>query len=492
MATALNDVPTFKLAKVGKERDRRRGGGAWWSGARGAGSGLGGLGGGGSLSEGLAGLFSAGGMSLGKALTLFALCGAMGAGAWQFGRMFSPSVPNVSHPKLFADRGTAGYSNLSDVVAGSNSIPNSIGYVSGSLDGMTPAERAKKAAEEAAARKAAEDAAKKKAAEDAAAQAAADKAAADKAPADVAAGAAAGSGSGASANPFGAHFGQLSSGLSGGGGLSGGIGQSFGGGAFGGGLPGAKGNAGNLTAMSGNAKPSLSHSTPRAMQASRGSGFAMGQLRQTQAASHAAAGTTGETASSTAGMPFDGGMSGGTSIDGPGTGYGSTGGSGIASSPNNPAGGPMGGGMGGCGAGQGMDANGNCTNVGTPSSANATPYQGLMDVAKALLALLAILSVIFYFMSKSGVLSFWAGVIGLAMMAIGAMLAGIGMAILASSGDKMIGGIITVVGLFAVGSPWLLPGTTTGIVVFAAGSLIGSAGALLAASSASANQLGSM
>jgi len=485
--TTLNDVPTFKLAKVGKDRDRKRGGAAWFNGGRGVG-GLGGLGAG---SEGAGGMFANlfGGMSLAKGALALLITGLLSAGAWQFGRMFSPtSAPKGG--KLFADKSSQKYSDTSDVVKGDNSIPNSLGYVSGSLDGMTPEERAKKAAEEEAARKAAEDAAKKKAEEDAAAAAAADK---DKAPADATAGAAVGgSGAGMPSNPFSSHFGGLSNGLSGGAGLSGGIGQGFGG--MGGGGLGSKGVNGNLSAMKAPAAAATSRAAARPMTAASGKNLAFGQLKQASSASRSAAATSGDASAATASQPFDGGSNaGGTSIDGPGVGSGATSGSGVGGGANSPGDGPTGGGGGStsCADGQETTANG-CETVNTPSGSNAEQsVTTMVEMAEAMMVLLAILAAIVLITEGKGPLAFIAQAMKAIMVVMGIIIAGLGAAIL-MQGDTITGGIVTAVGaavtIWAFAAPEKML-SMQGTTVLAAGALIASALGGLAASATSASKI---
>jgi hypothetical protein len=497
METLNSDVPTFKLAKVGQDRKKKRGGGAWFSGGQGGGSGLGSLlgageGAGGMLGEGAGGLFGMAGMTAGKALVALLIAAGLSAGAWQIGKMFGPgSGAPVKGQKLFADKGGK-YGDLSDVVKGSNSIPNSLGYVSGSLDGLTPEERAKKAAEEEAARKAAEEAAKKQAEEDAA-----KKAASDAAPTDATAGTATGgpgsSGGGVGSNPFGSRFGSLSSslggGLAGGSGLSGGIGQGFGSSNL------SKGTKGDLTAMAAAAKPTSS--TARAMPKSGGKGNAFGQLQGAQRASQGATGTAGETSATTAGQPFDGGIGGGGStIDSPGAGTGTqAGGSGVTnSSGGNPTGTGSGGSGSSCGSGQYVTSSGGCATTSTPSSSNAASYQWAIDLAIALMAIVAILSVLALIFQNA---SWFTAAIAQALKAIivilGLMIAGLGAIILSMSGDKMMGGITTIVGVMIAGWAYFSTATDAAgavtIVPMAAGSLIASAAGALAASAASASKI---
>jgi hypothetical protein len=491
--TALNDVPTLKLAKVGKDRERKRGGAGWLNSGRSA-SGFGSLGASGAGGfGGMSGLFS--GMSLAKAVAILLVCGAMGAGAWTLGRMFSSGGTPAASKKIFADKGSQKYSDMSDVVKADNSIPNSLGYVSGSLDGMTPEERAKKAAADAAAAQAAADAEAKKKAED---DAAAAKATADKAPADQTAGNAVGgvTGPAVNSNPFSGRFGNLSNGLSGGAGLSGGIGGSFGSNS-GGGAFGNKGTNGNIGAFSTVAKAGTSHAAPHAISSAKGTNAAFNQLKQT-AATHAATAATGDAASAAASQPFDGANAGqGTSIDGPGVGAGTTAGSGVGGA-NNSGGSPTNSGGSTCADGQGVDSSGNCQNISTPTGTNATPYQGLINMVEALMALVAILSVAALALSKTiiskGIEMMVLGVIG----TLGLVIAGIGAMIATSYGQTKIGGIIAAVGLVTMGIAaygmyndyQLAEGIDTPeLIVLAAGTLIASAAGALAASSMKASSV---
>src|SRR5258707_1356223 len=103
--SAIAEIPNFKLAKVGKEREPKRGGAGWW-GARGAGSGFGGALGGSGV-----------GMPLAKTLVMLAAVGVISAGAWQFGRvMGGGSVPGAgASDKIFADKGPRQAGDASDV-----------------------------------------------------------------------------------------------------------------------------------------------------------------------------------------------------------------------------------------------------------------------------------------------------------------------------------------------------------------------------------------
>src|SRR5579859_2791998 len=410
------EIPEIKLANVGKQRRRKGGGAAWLGGAR-AGSGFAGLGGG-----------------LCPSIGLIAAMVIAGPGAALLGQIRHHSrLTGGAPPKIFADKSAPKYDDLPGVVAGDNSRPNSLGYVSGSLDGMTPEERARKQAEEEAARKAEEDA-KKKADEDAAKQAETS----PSAPAQAA---------GPAHGGFGSHFGKLSSsfggGLSGGSGMSGGIGRSFGGMGGGMGGKGANGANGAMSAFKMPAAPGQGKATPRAHGA--GKGFAMAQLRGTNAASRTGAvSPTAEGAASAASTPFDALGNGGTAIDGPGVGNGLQGGAGSGGTPLN----PNSNNTGDCPAGQYMGSSGTCQNVNSNTLTNAVPYQDELNAAQDIMYLIMGLSATALVLSQLG----WYGKIaayiicGLIALA-GLALAGIGIHIMTTYGNALQGGILTACGV---------------------------------------------
>ncbi|HEX4049045.1 MAG TPA: hypothetical protein VH309_14465 [Elusimicrobiota bacterium] len=449
--SSVVDVPNLKLAKVGKDRDRKRGGGGWLS-ARGAGSGFSGAVGGSGAGAG--GLW---GMSLGKILTILLVSGGISAGAWQIGGMMaaSSSAPAPAAPKVFDTKDSGKYADTSGVIKSENSIPNSLGYVND--DGLTDAQRAaKKAADAAAAAKAAADAqaqadvdAKKKALEDAKAASATPKpdAAPEAAAPDAFKKALAGGKFGSMSSSFGGGGGG--GGLSGGAGLSGGINRGFA-------AMTGLGSKGALTAFRAATKASSSRSAPTPHASSNSKGFAKQQLDETNGLSRTAlaSGQT-ESAAAGAGAPFDNNPNQGSVISGPGVGAGTTSGPADSNGSANPSsgggdGGPISGGAACANANYEPDINGNCvTQTTTPTAQNAAPYQGLIDAAMILLGIIMILSVLAMIISKIPFLQAHAEALCLTIAALGAAVAAIGVTIATMThGDFMIGAIIGAVGGF--------------------------------------------
>jgi hypothetical protein len=402
-------------------------------------------------------------MSAAKLLLSLLLATGLSAAAWQFGRSFSGNAPAVKkEKKLFSDK-DGQYADTSGVIKQGNSIPNSLGYVNGSLDGMTPEQRAAKAAADAeAARKAAEaDAAAKKAADDEAARKAkedADREAAakksGKGSSDPTALAGALSGLGKDGGKTG-KFGSLSGlgGLSGGSGLSGGINQSFKT-AMAGTKP--NGTAGSLSAFRSTSKPGMEAGGRSVAGASKSKGFAKRQLDNafTQSKAATAAGKT-ENASSQAAVPFDGNNNGGGStIAGPGTTSGPTTGGADGGTPVT----PPGGGSGpvtptttaACDTGYNPDINGNCVKTATPQAGGTPNYQWMITAVEALMAVVMILS-IWAMLANAGNLLFGAGeaiksFIRTALIVVGALITALGLMLMSASGDYAMGGVITAAG----------------------------------------------
>lgn len=519
----MTDIPEFKLAKVGKGKKERKRAGAGWFGSRGAGSGLRGLlggaegGAGGALGAGVgAGAAAEGaafaGLSMGKVLLALALAVGASAGAWQIGKSMSAgdSGAAAGGKKLFSDKGGQ-YADTSNVIKPENGIPNSLGYVAGSLDGLTPEERAKKQAAEAeAARKAAEDAeAARKAAE--AADAARSAAPTGKAPVD--AGSMAGltggmGGLGSGGGRMSKLNGSLSGlggvggsrGLSGGAGLSGGINQNFG---ANGGLK--KGDSGSLSAFRSGSKPKAT-SAPRTLTgASKSKGFAKRQLDNafTQSKQASTAGKT-EAASSGAAVPFDGANSGGGTTIGGGPGV-TTGGTSRGTPdggimPNNPTDGtpvntntdngntnaPA------CDPGYFVNTSGLCQKVGDTHSGGSTQYQWMLDLAKKLMMAVTVLAALalIYFATGLG----WgiATIIKGIILTLGGIITLLGIGYGAASGDMMTGGIVAAVGAFTVASA-MIPAniaslSTNGLAQLAAGALISNAVGMMATSANQAHK----
>lgn len=475
------DVPDFKLAKVGRDRRRKLGAGFPLFGGGGGAGGWGGALGGTALS---------GGMTLGKGLAVLAVAGGLSAAAWQVGRMLTPGYGGAAKPsaRLFADKGAQKYEgDLSKLPGTATTMPNSLGYVSGSLDALTPEERVRRQAEAEAARKAAEEAQAKAAAQDAAAD--------QSVPASSPAGQAGIASAQDGAGPFKSRFGRLgaafnrgASALSGGAGLSGGVGRSF---APSGGGAGQKGREGTLAKFRGASRPSYAKGAGRPSAASNARGFAKRQLMTASTLSRQGATASGEqSAAAQAAAPFDNGAPAGSAITGPGvTPAGAGAAPAAAGGPVDGVGGGSAGGSssGACGSGQYADADGNCRSSGTPSGRNSASYQGLIDMAKALMAIASLLAIA-ALVSPPLVKSFFK----MGLIIVGGLLVILGAMILAQSHDPTIGGIVTAVGALTValafaGDFKIFTGGTAAannlLVIQAAGALILNAAGFLAANS---------
>lgn len=493
---AALEIPNFKLAKVGKDRERKRGAGGWLSGGRGAGSAFSGaVGGSGIGVGGGAGMLALSGAMKTALLLLMAL--GMSGAAWQYGKMraakFDASQKGGG-PKIFSSKEDGKYGDTSGVIKDENTIPNSLGYVSGSTDGLTPEERAKKAAADEAARKAAEDA-QKKADADAAAKAAETPKSSPVDPNAIAESAVPKKGltAGKFGN-FGAGLGSGGGGLSGGSGLSGGINRNFAGAS---GL-GSKGQGGSLASFHTPTKASSAAAPKALVSKSSAKGFAKRQLDNAFAQSRqATAAGKGETAASSAAAPFDNNPGGGNVIAGPGVGNTSGGTSGTAGSPNpTNGGGPTGDGGNGAAcssADYAPDQNGVCQKIATNGPVNAAPYQWMIDLAKGLMMLTTILAALALIYAALGLTWGIAEAIKKIILVIGIIEIGLGAAILAMTGDKMMGGIVMAVGALTVASS-MIPGDvssldTNTLAEMAAGTLISNAVGALASSGASKSQL---
>jgi hypothetical protein len=464
----MANVPEIKLLKVGKERERKRAGGAWF-GLRGAGSGFSGaIGGAGA--GGLGGVLGTG-MSMAKLLTMLFLAAVASGSAWRVGSMLSADSANSkAGPKvIFSPREEGTYADLSGVIKADKNIPNSLGYINN--DGLTDEQRAKKLADEEAARKAAEEA-KKKAEADA--QAKADQEAANKAgQAPEAAPPLPGVGPDGKKDLVAGRFGRLSSGTGGGGalaggaGLSGGITRNFSA------LTGAKPQGGALGAFRTPTKPSASAVSHRAAGKSNSKGFAKRQLDNAFSASRVAVGASkSESASAGAAAPFDNNAGIGSVISGPGVGN-TTGGVDTAGSP---AGGPVD--APACGANSAPDASGTCQPVSTPGAKNAAPYQSLIMMAQILLGIIALLAMVELAYPPA------VPIVGMIIGVLGGVLTALGAAIFKMSGDKMMGGIMMGTGAFvaAMGfAPSVLSVGATMIPFLAAGEMIAAVAAEFAA-----------
>jgi hypothetical protein len=449
-------VPEFRIAKVGRDRKRRGAGVPWFGGGGGAGAGVGGS-------------AAAGAGLLGK-VGVLALIGTLSAGAWQVGRALRPDeTGGGAKPRIFADsNGKYSDADLANVIKDNRTtMPNSLGYVSGSMDGMTPEERARKEAEAAeAARRAEEEA--KKAEEEAA-----------KEPADVA-----GSPAGVDPNAllkgmadgakedkpgaFGKKFGALSTSFGGGGGLAGGAGLS-------GGVTRGfqnvdlanKGGAGKMASMRGNSSPSISKAARARVGASNNKGFARRQLSNAYGLSRQATSAgQGETSAQTAGQAFDNNNGAGSVISGPGVGNSGGGGSTDSGGSVNP----------GTGSGGAINPDDNGANIPNQRGRNVTKYQGLVDIAKALMLVIALIS-IYITIAKAVPAWGWAvaGWLVTVVGALGAVVGLLGIAIMAQ-GEPIIGGIFTAVGAVVAGLSFIGPiAGGDQVAQVAAAGLIGSA-----------------
>lgn len=477
------DIPEIRLVKVGKDRERKRkrGAGGWLNGGRGATSPFAGATGGTG-----AGAMLGSATTLTKVLVMLLATGVISASAWQFGKALSRMTAAETTPAartLFAERGRSDHDDATEVIKTAKTIPNSIAYVFGSVDGLTPEERSKKAAEEEAVRKAA-DAAQKKSDDDA--QKADATKVASEVPTTVP------TGDSLKKMLSGGKFGSLSTGfgggsaLSGGSGLSGGINRNF---AAASSL-GQKSLGGSLGAFRSATKPATTGVPHANIAKSNAKGFAMRQLGNTVSASRQAAGaSTSESAAAGAAAPFENNAAAGTVVSGPGMTSGATTGaadSTPATSNSNSSSNSS------CTqSGYQLDSSGNCVKTAATTSTNAASYQSLIDSAKILMAVVSALALIALLMQ--GPLAAYQKIISMIIMGIGAVIVALGAAIYAMSGDKMMGGIVAAVGTFTIASaflPSILGGTgATAVAEMAAGTLISNALGALAASSMSASQL---
>lgn len=474
--SAVSDVPTFKVARVGKDRKRKGAGFSWlrsgggksgWSGATGGSGGFGGAFGG-MAGSGVGGAGSFLASKFTQAMLAVMLASGLGSAAIYVGYMGGQGADEpVKKAGPFVAKGDVPLEgDTTNLPGGSaNQIPNSLGYLSGSLDGMTPEERAKKAAEEAA-RKAAEEEAARKAEEEAARNAAAP---AVDPNALLASAQADGQNKGGS--KLGSRFGQLSSSfgggsssLAGGAGLSGGVNRSFG---SGGSIK--KGSTGQLSRGGTVAKPSYSRTSNAKPAGSNVKGFARRQLANANALSRRGA-TAGksETASYDAASAFDNNQGAGNVISGPGIGSGAKPSSTGDSTPNpgGNTGGPTGNSPTDCGPGNAVTADGGCAPIYTPKGKNVDKNTWMFQVAQTLLMLMTILAAM-ALMANSMNWAFAAGeafkkFVGAAMYAVGGIVMALGIAMLATTGDKIAGGILTGIGGLILAMAFLTPDALSG------------------------------
>ena len=499
--SSVIDVPKMRLAKVGRDRERKRGG-AGWFGGRGAGSGLrgafGGIGGGAEAGAGgffgaggaggifagdfFAGNFMGTGMSLGKLLLALLLGGGASVGAWEIGNSLAASSrgdDKSAGARIFADKGAQKYGDTSGVIKQDSSIPNSLGYVNN--DGLTDEQRAaKKAAEDAAAAKAAADA-QRLAAEEAQRQAA-EAGKALPAPDSDAAGAMRGM-QGIQLGPMSPLFGAGMGGGGAGGGSPASASVNSGGAGMGG---GNKGKSGALAAFHSPAEAASARAAVAAHPKTTAQGFAGRQLELANGLSRqAAVAGKNETSAASAAVPFDNNPNQGAALSGAGDGSGPQPGSSPYGSglPNMPSGGGQsttqssapngipiasgGGGGGGGGAaacsvsGDVRNSSGNCE-PSTPKAKDAAPYQSLLDKVPPLLAIITGLFASVWILSKmTSPWAFIAAKIAVGLIALaGAALAVIGGVIATmKGGDPIIGTILSISGVGVAGfALWSLMG----------------------------------
>lgn len=460
--SAVSDVPTFKVARVGNDRKRKGGGFSFLrgGGARGAWSGVAG----GSGAGGGAAAFAGAGLSLSKAMLIF-LVTAGAVGAVGLGRMLGNSHGDAPKQKAFSMSRDAVKleGDTSNLPSNANTIPNSLGYLSGSMDGLTPEERAKREADAAAAaeaqRIADEEAAKKAAAENTAANGVDPNALLASAKAD--------GGNARGGSAFGKKFGSLSSSmgggssLSGGAGLSGGVNRSFG-------SAGSLGKAaagGQMTAMKGAARPSYSKAGGARMASSKTKGFARKQLANANAYSRrASAASKGETAASDAGTAFDNNPGAGNVISGPGVGKGNGSSTGADSTPNLvDSGGPTGNSdpTVDCGPNKYQTADGGCADISTNNGVSASKAIDIMaKIVMGLLAVIGIISAIALACEGTVFGYAFAKIVESAILAMGLIVAALGVAMIAM-GDYVTGGIATLLGGVIAGFAYWNPGALT-------------------------------
>lgn len=450
--SAISDVPTFKVARVGNDRKRKgggfsflRGGGSRgaWSGATGGSGAAGGAG-------GAAGVL---GMNFSKVMLTVLMTATVGSGAVYLGARSAAGVRTGGDkkPAIFSGKDVKIEGDTSNLPSNSNSIPNSLGYLTGSRDGLTPEERAKKEAEAAAAaeaqRIADEEAAKKAEAENTAG--------AGVDPNALLASAQADGGQGGKGSAFGKKFGSLSSSmgggssLSGGAGLSGGVNRSFGGSGGMGKISG--GSKGQMSAMKASARPSYSKAGGARMASSKTKGFARKQLANANAYSRrASAASKGETAASDAGTAFDNNPGAGNVISGPGVGQGSGSSSGADSTPNSVNNGGPTGGAGDptvdCGPNNYQTADGGCAPINTGAGKDAKPMLTMMaNAVMALLLVIGIMSWVASLAEKTVYLYAYSQLLATVIAAMGAIVCLLGVAMIAG-GDYVTGGIATLIG----------------------------------------------
>ncbi|MEK7858535.1 MAG: hypothetical protein AAB320_05260 [Elusimicrobiota bacterium] len=465
-ASEKQEMPAFKLAKVGGNR-RKAGGGLSWLGA-GAGAG----GGASSGAGGIIGSFAA----MGGKMAVMALVGTLGAGAYGVGKSMAPDSSQFKadkKPKAFASVQTEKNKkyevDTAKLPKSSQGSFNSLGMVSGSLDGKTPEQRAGELAAAEAAQKAEADKAAKAQAEadkeqptPASAAAGAAGAAGAMDPAAMAAAAAAAAGGAdkdkkGMSNKFGEMSKGLGGGLAGGGGMSSGVGRGFdtkiGGGS---GRALAFGNSGSNAGRAGAAR---TRATPSGQR-----GLARRQLDRASSLSNQARSGTNEARSSNADAAFNNNPGAGTVITGGGAGAGRSPTNGAASGPSS-----SGGGGSGPTASEGSEYGDpdDCASLGsnfensaaggcvlkTEKGKSVDPTDKLFDWLKLLSIIATVISVVLLIVSLAAKTGPWGAafyalqaVLAGALVAIGAIMAILGL-MLVGMGRNLEGGIFTLIGL---------------------------------------------
>ncbi|HAM35566.1 MAG TPA: hypothetical protein DEB40_02035 [Elusimicrobia bacterium] len=476
-----SQVPHFKLAKVGEKR--RKGAGLpffnWGKGGARGGFGIGGSGGSGAA-RGLLGVGGSGGTAgalagLGGKIGVSLLVCALSVGAYSVGKVLAPDSSRFEakkKPQLFAKAEKTKYEgDLSKLPGDSRASPSGLGMVSGSLDGLTPEERAARAKAEEEKRKAEAEAAAK-----AEADAGKEQPSPAGAPVDPAALAAAAAGAGktpgAEPGGLGRKFGMLSnsfgSGLAGGAGLSGGVNRGFD-------APKFKADPGKMLAFS-SKSPTTGRTKSRAVNVGRssGKGLARRQLDNAHSLSNQARQGQSESRAAYASAPFDNNPAIGSAITGGGAGTGSNpiGTSGGGFTPNPVSGGgytsdatdtttDMG--MDDCDAlfpdgGYINSPSGGCVKSEAGHSVDPTdPYVAML---KILLIIATVLSAFQLIIARSswGIaeavrVAIW-NALGYALSAVGAIIGVLGL-VCAAMGRPVEGSIFAVVGGLICGLAWV-------------------------------------
>jgi hypothetical protein len=490
MNNQATETPKFKVARVGNDRKKKGFGLSFFrpAGPKGVGTGL----------KGGAGSAAAGAATTGfkSAIAIFLVAGISG-GSIYLGARDAKRGPaqKVEKPRLFAASDVKLEGDTTSLPKTEKTMPNSLGYISGSADGLTPEERAR-LAEEAAA-KAAEEEAARKAEEEAAASA--------QPPVDPAALAGAAGQGGEQKKGLGGKFGQLSSSfgggsssLSGGSGLSGGITRNFGLGNSGNakGMRGMGGNLGKFAATG--ARTGLARTGRAPTTRSNAKGFAHRQLANANALSRAGLqAPRGETAAYNASSAFDNNQGHGNAITGQGinTGAGPQNADSGFANPN-----PVNNGGAldrdydvDCGDNAELNEDGGCTPTNN-NGQNVTPWQWAADLAQVLLGVIAVIALIKSIMDKSFIALSYGAVLGTIIGIMGAVIGLLGIYIM-TQGDFMqgmvfgaIGGFISAIAFVPGASDYLTSGSL--LLSAGAGVFIGQISKQMAKSQASAGSVG--